>query len=685
MNIFLNKKNFPAFTLVEIMVSLLVAMILVFGIYSLVVYSLHITADNKAYVEALEIANQKMEQIRNLAYEDVGTEFGSPHGVILDYEYNIRNKYTVYTTVQFYDDPYDGTLEGDTDDIFIDYKIATVRVFWEGNFGEKRVTLFSKVIPITEETLEGYGLLKIIVVDANADPIANANIHIENNSLDPIMSADYVSNNEGILSLAVLPEFESYEITVTKEGMGIDKTYDRDEINLDPSKEHLSVNEGLKTEELFSIDYLSNLTIKAIDQQLSDNWQVNTDDSTEIQIDASLAIDSDNNIYIVWEDFRSASASKIYVQKYNSTGEQQWTPDDIVIATANNQVNPDILVDGEDNLYISWNDDSLGNQDVYLVKLNSSDGSNIWGGSKKLNTLAGNDDQRNSKLGLFSTGTSTVIIWQDNRSGDEDLYMQKYDEDGNQVWPVEIRINTNLLGDGLDQSNPEVSIDSNNNIYIVWQDNRDGNYNIYAQKYNSAGLALWAQDIKINTNSGTSDQYSPSGVVDTSGNFYIAWTDERDGNKNIYAQKYNSTGTILWEEDLRINISMDEFDQYDVEIIINPNTDLPMATWTDSRNGNDDIFVSEFNYYENPTYLGSIPIHLVGTKQIGDNPVIYEYDQDYITDANGLVQIELEWDTGYTLTLPESYENYEIYFTSLAQPFEILPNTTQEILLYLRP
>jgi len=685
MNIFLYKKNLPAFTLIEILVSLLVSMVLVLGIYSLVVYSLHITADNKSYIEAMEIANQKMEQIRNLSYDDVGTQFGSPHGVIPDYEYNIRNKYTVYTTVQFYDDPYDGTLEGLNDDIFIDYKIATIRVSWNGNFGEKNVTVFSKIVPTTEETLEGYGLLKIMVVDADGSPLSSADIHIENNVLDPIMNADYVTDANGILSLAVLPEFESYEITVTKEGMGIDKTYARDAINLDPSKKHLSVNEGLKTEEAFCIDYLSNLTIKVIDQELPDNWQVNTDETIEAQRDASLAIDSNNNIYIIWEDYRSASASKIYLQKYNINGEQQWVPDDLVIATANNQVNPDILVDGEDNLYVSWNDNSLGNQDVYFRKLDSSDGSDIWGGAKKVDTLADNDDQTNSQLALFSTGTSTIIIWQDDRNGDEDLYMQGYNEDGINIWFSEKRINTNPLADGFDQSNAEADIDYTDNIYVVWQDDRDINYNIYAQKYNSAGTALWVEDLRINTDLSSADQYSPSIAVDSAGNLYISWTDERDGDKNIYAQKYNSAGTALWGEDLRININMDEFDQYDVEIIINPNTDQAMATWTDSRNGNEDIFVSEFDYYESPSYLANIPLNLVGTKQIGDNPVIYEHDEDYLSDSNGLVQIQLEWDTGYTLSLPEAYEDYEIYFSSLAQPFEILPNTEQEILLYLRP
>jgi len=738
MHNFLYKKKNKGFTFIEILVSLSVSMMLVLGIYSLVLYSLHVTADNKSYVEAVEIANQKMEQVRNLSYIDVGTQAGSPNGVIPDYEYNIRGRYTIHTIIQFYDDPYDGTYdEGDT--IFVDYKIATIRVSWNGNFGDKNVTVFSKIISTTEETLEGYGLLKIIVVDAEGDPFPNANVHVENNSLDPIMNADYVTDLNGILSLAVLPEFESYEITVTKEGNGIDKTYDRDLVNLMPSKPHLSVDEGLKTEQGFSIDLLSDLTIRTIDQQLPDNWQVNTDTGLDAQDNATITIDNNGFIYLVWEDFRSASAGKIYAQKYTYSGEQQWTPDDIIIANANNSINPFILSDINNNSYIAWNDGSNGNQDIYLTQRTSA-GADGWGGAKKVNVLSGEANQSNPKLALFSTGTSTAVVFEDDRNTDIDLYLQSYDEDGSQLWSPEVRVNRNAILDGTDQYSPSMAIDSNDNIFIAWTDNRNGDTDIYAQKYNSSGVAQWGPDLKININSDSVDQYSPSMAIDSNDNIYIAWTDNRNGdtdiyaqkynssgvaqwdpdlkininsdsvdqysssmaidsndniyiawtdNRNgdtdIYAQKYNSSGVAQWDPDLRVNIDMSGFNQYDVYLAINPTTDEVLAVWTDERNGNPDIYVSGFDHYEEASHISGIPLTLVGTKQIGDDPVIYEHNVDYDTDENGLVNIDLEWDTGYSVSLEEGYEDYEIVFTNLVQPFEILPGTSEEILLYLKP
>ena len=734
---FLLRKN-RGFTLVEVLVSIVIISILVLGIYSLIIYSYGITSDNKSYIEAVEIANQKMEEIRNLAYSDVGTEGGSPTGVIPDYEYDVRGRYTIYTTVQFYDDPYDGTLSLGTDDIFVDYKIATIQVSWNGHFGERETTFFSKIIPATEETLDGYGLLEITVVDADGAGFPNAEVHIENNELNPIMNADYVTDVSGLLSLPVLPGFENYEITVSKDGCGIDQTYSRTVENPMPSKVHLSVNEGLKTSQAFSIDFLSSLKIKTISQQLPDNWKINTDSSGESQTDPSITIGTDGYLYFVWEDNRSSSSYKVYAQKYDANGNQQWEPDDIIIATANNQVNPEIMIDVNYDLYVAWNDNSAGNQDVYFVKLSSEDGSNLLGGTKKIETQSQASDQANPHIALFNNGTTTLIMWEDDRNGDTDLYMRNYNENGLLIWPVEKRVNANPVLDGTnqfsgdllidstdniyiiwtddrntnfdiyaqkydsngnslwisdtkintdstitDQYSPSIAIDSTNNIYIAWTDERDGDKNIYAQKYNSNGNSLWISDTKINTDSTITDQYSPSIAIDSTNNIYIAWTDERDGDKNIYAQKYNSNGNSLWVEDLRINIDLGSFEQYGVELIINPNTGQPFACWTDERNGDEDIFTSEFDYYEAPTYLSSIPIQVVGTKQIGDDPVIFEHNESYLSDANGEVNIILEWDMGYMVSLEDGYEDYEIIFTDLAQPFTILPAEGIEILLYL--
>lgn len=342
-------------TLIELIVSLSIIIVLFLGIYNLIIFSLKITADNKTYVEATEIINQKMEQIRNMPYVEVGTITGSPVGTIPEYETVSReNEYNLHTMIMFYDDPYDGTVS-DTDTVITDYKIATIEISWKGRFKDKKITIFSKIIPNTEETLTGYGLLKLFTVDSNGSPVPNANIHIEN--FDNGLSVDLISDSQGVLSYPVLPGTENYEITVTKTNYGTDKTYNRDAANPNPTRPHLSVFESVKTEESFVIDKLSVLNVEVVSNSQPASWLVDGNSAFNDRENIVFDIDSSDNMYFAWQS-KNATSSKIMLQKYNSSETKQWSSP-IEIESTNHQKNPDIVTDKSGNTYVVWEDNSV--------------------------------------------------------------------------------------------------------------------------------------------------------------------------------------------------------------------------------------------------------------------------------------------------------------------------------------
>lgn len=736
------KKNQKGLSLIEVLVSVMIISVLFLGIFSLINLSLQITADNKFYVGAIEIANQKMEQIRNLPYDQVGVLHGSPPGNIPQFEtINRGGNFTVNTYIIFHNDGYDDN--GGADDTPNDYKTATVKVGWQSKYGNKYVTVFSKIIPRTEETDSGYGLLKILVNDVSANPVANASVRVVNNALVPAVDVTNPTDNQGILSLPVLESLGyNYEITITKTDYSTDKTYDP---STSKAPYHLSVTRGNKTEAGFTIDKMAYLQIETVSANLPQNWQVNTDVSGEAQTNSRLAIDNAGFIYIVWQDERGGGSgkAKIYAQKYDSNGNAQWpnpgAPVDQNISTANDTVIPDILVDGAGNLYISWHDDSVGNNEAYLVKRDSTDGSDVWGAEKKINTLADSYNQSHPRIALsenFGNATTTVV-WQDDRNGDWDAYMQIFDEGGDKHMLPEVRINSNAISDGTDQYDPvaainsadeiciawadnrsgnydiyaakfdmdgnvlwadklintdggatgqyspDIAIDSYDNIYITWADDRDGDPNIYAAKLDAGGVTQWAPDnIKINTDSGIDAQYSPSIAITSTDILYIVWTDLRNGDKDIYAQKYNSDGVAQWTEDLRINIDATASNQYNPDIIIDPATDEPYASWQGDQNGDLDIYATTFESYGAETPVAAVPIIVTGAKTISETPVIYKYDQEHTTDASGRINLKLEWDPGYSLELGAAAA-LNIVFRDPVQPLELLPNETKIWTIYV--
>jgi len=726
--------------LVEMLVSVMVISILMLGVYSLIILALRISADNKSHTAAIEIANQKMEEIRNLPYTDVGTASGSPTGVLPDYEtINREGAFRVHNTVMFYDDPYDGTVASGTDSIFVDYKIATVEVTWQSGGDPSSVTLFSKIIPRTEETLAGYGLLKIQTVDASGDAVSNADIHIENE--DNGISVDLQSNSQGVLDYPVPPGFENYEVTVTKPGYGVDKTYDRTAENPNPTRPHLSVTEGDKTEEAFSIDLLGQLTVKTIMQDLPPNWRVNTDSSLEAQSNARLAFDASGYMYLVWQDYRDSSDAKIYAQKYDPDGNQQWS-DDQRLGSANRQILPDVETDSAGSLYACWNDDSGGNQDTYIDKRLPSDGSPdpAWGGELKVNTLADSADQNHSRIAISEPGGSilTNVVWQDDRDGAWDIYFQQYDQSKTAMLSPEMRVNTNPIASGTDQYapalaagndhnlfvawsdnrtgylgvygakisstttsriwerqmnetttttdqySPTLDVGADDNIYVAWTDERNGDKDVYAQKFDQAGNPVWTDDLRLNTDSSLKNQYEPSLAVNSANEVYVAWTDKRNGNRDVYAHKYDSAGNPLWPKELRVSISSTTAAEYNPDVTINPADDKAYVTWQSDENGNLDIYAAPMEVYGSSSTIPDVPLRIHGNKRIGDSPVIYEYDEEHWTDANGELNLAVEWDTpGYEISLKSASTTYSMRMSSPAQPVEVLPDSNTTVTLYL--
>ncbi|NIA18309.1 MAG: prepilin-type N-terminal cleavage/methylation domain-containing protein, partial [Actinobacteria bacterium] len=390
-------KNQTGFTLIEVIVSVAILVVLALGIFSLILLSLRITADNKYYVEAIEIANQKMEQIRNLPYSEVGVQGGMPGGSIPQVETISREgTFTVNTYVTYYDDPYDGSDGNDA--VITDYKIATIKVSWIGKFGNKNVTIFSKIIPRTEETDEGYGLLKILVSDSNGSPLANANVRVVNNGLIPTVDVVNPTDSNGILYLPALESFQGYEITVTKTDeetsgiyYGTDQSYN---ISTGKSPVHLSVTEGDKTEEGFIIDKLANLRIRTVSNTLPDNWRVNQPQGTRDQINANFSIDGSDNMYFVWQS-NTAASSYVYAQKYNASSVKQWT-NDYKISNTTFQRNPDIVTASNGNSFIVWQDDSI------TLKQTAYNGSDDSGKKYAANIINGETPKNLKKSTFFS-------------------------------------------------------------------------------------------------------------------------------------------------------------------------------------------------------------------------------------------------------------------------------------------
>lgn len=222
-----------------------------------------LVGESRVRLVATALAQERVEQVRNLEFDDVGTQGGIPPGVLEQVEVVSVNgqDFEVSTTVVFIDDPFDG--QAPDDPISTDYKRVRVEVDWGGAFAAKTpVVMLTDVVPNGLESIAGGGTLFVNVINASGVPVANAQVSVENGAVDPAIDLETVSDNNGRVALPGAPTcVDCYEISVTKTGFTSDRTYSTTEV-ANPLKPHATVIEGEVTAITLSIDQAASLQVR---------------------------------------------------------------------------------------------------------------------------------------------------------------------------------------------------------------------------------------------------------------------------------------------------------------------------------------------------------------------------------------------------------------------------------------
>ncbi|KKU12348.1 MAG: hypothetical protein UX19_C0002G0055 [Candidatus Woesebacteria bacterium GW2011_GWA1_45_8] len=241
---------------IELLIAMAVMAILGLTLFRLATISYELISFSRARIAARHLAQEKIEFIRNLPYDEVGTSGGIPSGGLAQSENIVRNglSYTVRVAVVYIDDPFDGVVPDDL--LPTDYKRVRVDVSWQGiaSSSINPVTMISDISPKGIETAAGGGTLSVLVFDANATPLTQADVTIVASSVTPAVNLSLKTAASGRVILPGAPPCNGcYEITATKSGYSSDRTYSIAEI-ANPNKPHASVIEGQLTEISFAID-----------------------------------------------------------------------------------------------------------------------------------------------------------------------------------------------------------------------------------------------------------------------------------------------------------------------------------------------------------------------------------------------------------------------------------------------
>jgi FlgD Ig-like domain len=145
---------------------------------------------------------------------------------------------------------------------------------------------------------------------------------------------------------------------------------------------------------------------------------------------------------------------------------------------------------------------------------------------------------------LVSDGAGgAIIVWADARSGSHP-YAQHVLAGGvlDPAWPV---AGLSLSAAGTNQLVPVTASDGAGGAIVAWEDQRSGNFDIYAQHALASGTKdpAWPTDgVALCTMTG--GQTNPAIVADGAGGAIVAWADGRVAQIAIYAMRVLASGVV---------------------------------------------------------------------------------------------------------------------------------------------
>lgn len=319
-------------------------------------------------------------------------------------------------------------------------------------------------------------------------------------------------------------------------------------------------------------------------------WTVTVCGAGGDQSNPVIVGDGNGGAFIAWDDYRNGLTGDIYAQRLNASGVAQWTADGVVVNNStNDQAQPTIVAGPSPNTAtIFWRDLRNGTDyDLYAQSVNGS-GSTFWlAAGVAVGTGTGNQILPQA----VSVGSGeTIVTWEDARNGtsNTDIYAQKLDASGSALWTANGVVVSSATGN---QSKPSIGLGlGDSGSVIAWHDGND----IFAQRLNGSGVAQWTAN-GVTICSAADAQINPVILKNSSTSAFIAWQDNRSGtNYDIYAQKVNSSGVVQLTTN-GVAVSTASGDQTNPVMAIDASGGAVVA-WDDFRSGSNlDVYAQRFN------------------------------------------------------------------------------------------
>jgi hypothetical protein len=301
----------------------------------------------------------------------------------------------------------------------------------------------------------------------------------------------------------------------------------------------------------------------------------------------------ENNIHVVWEDYRDVSTRQVYYKRSTDSG-LNWNPGERLSINPDNSVKPIIAV-AQNNVHVVWQDhrDHGGaGGDIYYRR--STNNGDWFEPTVRLTNFV----SFKYYYDIDAFEDNIHIVWGDDRNGGDIYYISS--TDNGLTWSPEFLL-TNPTSLDI---NPKIST-SGNNVFIVWDSQRGGTHEVYFRRSTDNGNT-WDPEEKLtssNINAFNCD------ITSFDNNIHITWEDHRTGPSGeiFYIRSINFGAD--WSAETRltfnaVNIKSPYIASFQEKVHL---------IWPDKRNPELEVFylrsIDNGDNWEAEELLSSIPGH----------------------------------------------------------------------------
>lgn len=246
--------------------------------------------------------------------------------------------------------------------------------------------------------------------------------------------------------------------------------------------------------------------------------------------------DNKGGSFIFWLENQNQKIL-LRAQYVDSTGSKKWGAKPLTISKLNSKVITYSVGKLGNNIYTAIT--YQGTNKIIYQHLISDYGKLLWGSDGKLFT-----DQTGSQINpqFDFIDSSVVVSWTNEFEKVKDVFIQKFDINGNHMWENNGKRIININGIQFGQ---RIVYDQKNGAVLAWIDKRENSpdANLYIQKVDLNGEFVWdSSGVMISSSQNMQKSYLYL-IPDGDGGAIAVFKGSSDKRNDIYGQKIFSTGT----------------------------------------------------------------------------------------------------------------------------------------------